>query len=78
MSRRSSTGTLKGDKSHPGVFDNSKVRRLVPGFRCRVPFREGIRRSVAWLRAHPDQQNLKPELDRTVQEVVDRWQRGQN
>jgi len=36
-------GNLKGDKSHPGVFDNSKIKRLVPDFECRKPFRIGIR-----------------------------------
>ncbi|HYG36830.1 MAG TPA: NAD-dependent epimerase/dehydratase family protein, partial [Clostridia bacterium] len=56
-------GTLKGDKGHPGVFDNSKLKRFVPGFQCRKPFRVGVRESVAWLRAHPEQKHLKPELD---------------
>jgi len=49
------TGTLKGDKAHPGVFDNSKIKRLVPEFACRKSFRAGVGESVAWLRAHPDQ-----------------------
>ena len=57
------TGTLKGDKAHPGVFDNSKVKRFAPDFRCRTPFRVGVRESVAWLRAHPEQQNLNPQVD---------------
>ena len=56
-------GTLRGDKSYPGVFDNSKIKRFVPGFACRKPFRVGVRESVAWLRAHPDQQNLNPQVD---------------
>ena len=56
-------GTLRGDKSYLGVFDNSKIKRFVPGFACRKPFRVGLRESVAWLRAHPDQQNLNPQVD---------------
>ncbi len=36
---------LLGDKAHCLVFDNSKVRRLVPGFDATVPFRDGIRRT---------------------------------
>jgi nucleoside-diphosphate-sugar epimerase len=69
------TGTLKGDKAHPGVFDNSKIKRLVPEFRCRTPFRVGVRESVAWLRQHPDQQNLKPELDTLIEDILTAWQR---
>jgi nucleoside-diphosphate-sugar epimerase len=64
------TGTLKGDKAHPGVFDNAKIKRFVPEFRCRVPFRLGVCESVHWLREHPEQQNLKPGLDTLIQDVV--------
>ena len=67
------TGTLKGDKAHPGVFDNAKIKRFVPEFRCRTPFRVGVRESVRWLREHPDQQNLKPELDEMIERVLAAW-----
>ena len=70
------TGTLKGDKAHPGVFDNSKIKRFVPEFRCRTPFRLGVRESVRWLREHPDQQNLRPELDQLIEKVIAAWQKG--
>src|SRR5581483_7173777 len=43
------TGSLKGDKSHPGIFDNSKIKRFVPDFHCRKPFHLGVRESVEWL-----------------------------
>jgi len=68
------SGTLKGDKAHPGVFDNSKIKRFVPEFRCRVPFRVGVRESVSWLREHPEQQNLKPELDALIEKVIGAWE----
>lgn len=69
------TGSLKGDKAHPGVFDNSKIKRFVPGFQCRKPFRSGVRESVAWLRAHPGRQNLNPQLDATCDELIQAWKR---
>ncbi len=49
-------GSLWGDKSHSTVFDNSKLRRLVPGFEARVPFAEGIRSTVDWFDADPARQ----------------------
>ena len=67
------TGNLKGDKSHPGVFDNSKIKRFVPKFRCAKPFRMGIRESVNWLREHPEQQNLNPQVDETFEKVIGAW-----
>jgi nucleoside-diphosphate-sugar epimerase len=72
------TGTLKGDKAQPGVFDNSKIKRFVPGFRCRKSFRAGIRESVAWLRAHPEHRNLNPQLDAVCDAVLAAWQKRQN
>ena len=72
------TGTLKGDKAHPGVFDNSKIKRFVPGLQCRVPFRVRVRESVRWLREHPDQQNRKPELDGLIEGVVGAWLKSES
>lgn len=63
-------GNLKGDKSHPGIFDNSKVKRFVPDFKSVVPFRQGVRESVAWLDAHPERQNLDPGMDMLIEEVI--------
>ncbi len=37
-------GGLKGDKAVSVVFDNSKIKRFVPGYCATVPFAEGIRR----------------------------------
>jgi len=67
------SGNLKGDKAHTAVFDNSKLKRFVPEFRCRIPFREGVRNSVGWLRAHPAEQKLNPEIDTTCDEVIAAW-----
>lgn len=67
------TGTLKGDKAHPGVFDNSKIKRFVPEFQALKPFRQGVRESIAWLRAHPEQQNLNPQLDTLCDDIVAAW-----
>lgn len=67
------TGTLKGDKAHPGVFDNSKIKRFVPEYVPRKPFRVGVRESIAWLRAHPGEQNLNPLLDAEIEAVLAAW-----
>lgn len=66
------TGNLKGDKAHPGIFDNAKIKRFVPDFQCRIPFREGVRESVAWLLAHPEHQNLSEDVERMCDDVAAR------
>ena len=71
-------GPLRGDKACPGVFDNSKIKRFVPDFCCRKPFREGIRESVAWYRAHPDKKWINPDADATFDQVTAAWLKRQS
>jgi nucleoside-diphosphate-sugar epimerase len=68
------TGNLKGDKSHPAVFDNTKVKNIVSGFKAQKPFSVGIRESIAWLRTHPQEKHLSPEVDVTFDKVITGWQ----
>ena len=67
------TGAIKGDKAEPGVFDNSKIKRFVPEFACRKPFATGIHESVAWLRIHPEDQQLIPKNDTLVDQIIAAW-----
>ena len=69
------TGTLKGDKAHPGVFDNTKIKRLVPEFHCRKPFRSVFGNRSPGCAQHPEQQNLSPELDALIERVIGAWRR---
>ena len=61
-------GSLLGDKSWSTVFDNSKIKRLVPDFRATVPFSEGISRTIAAFRADPS----KMEVDAAFNHWCDR------
>ena len=56
-------GNLTGDKSNSVVFDNSKVRSLVPGFKAGVSHREGTLRAVKYIMAHPELQVEDPQFD---------------
>jgi nucleoside-diphosphate-sugar epimerase len=47
-------GGLLGDKAVTSVFDNSKIKRLVPEFQAKVPFAAGIKQTVQWFEAHPE------------------------
>ncbi|NLT54759.1 MAG: NAD-dependent epimerase/dehydratase family protein [Actinomycetales bacterium] len=56
-------GTLLGDKVHSTVFDNSRLRDLVPGFTATVPFTEGIRSTIAWFEADVTRRLVDREAD---------------
>ncbi len=64
------TGTLLGDKSCCAVFDNTKIKRLVPDFVATVPFAQGVRRSVEWFEADPERcvvdEDYNKFMDRTI------------
>jgi nucleoside-diphosphate-sugar epimerase len=62
--------SLLGDKSHCALFDNSKIRGIVPDFTARIPFAEGAREIIAWYDAHPDQQRAEPEFDAVVERIL--------
>lgn len=51
-------GTLLGDKAVSAVFDNTKIKRLVPGFAAKTRFADGIRRTIAWFDADPERQQI--------------------
>jgi nucleoside-diphosphate-sugar epimerase len=56
--------SLLGDKSHSMIFDNSKIKALVPDFICDIPFTVGAREIVDWYRQDPSRQVIDPEFDR--------------
>ncbi|HUI87590.1 MAG TPA: SDR family oxidoreductase [Anaerolineales bacterium] len=61
-------GGLIGDKANSVVFDNSKIRRFVPGFRCEVAWSEGVRLSIQWHEDHPQFHTI----DRQTNAIWDR------
>jgi len=40
--------SLLGDKAHSMIFDNSKIKKLVPEFNASIPFRQGAKEIVQW------------------------------
>jgi nucleoside-diphosphate-sugar epimerase len=69
-------GGLLGDKSVSVVFDNSKIKRFVPGFQATVPFREGIRETLAWFDADPARQEVDEEANLKYDKLIDLYERG--
>ena len=59
---------LLGDRSHSVIFDNTKVKSLVPDYCATVPFADGAREIVEWHDANPGLQLV----DRTFMELSDR------
>jgi nucleoside-diphosphate-sugar epimerase len=52
-----------GDRSHSVIFDNSKVKAMVPDFVATTTFATGAREIVDWYDAHPTEQVIDPALN---------------
>lgn len=63
-------GSLLGDKAHTVIFDNTKVKRLVPGFHATVRFDQGVRTTLAYIEAHPELQKSDPEFDTWTDQMI--------
>ncbi|MGI8456532.1 MAG: NAD-dependent epimerase/dehydratase family protein [Propionibacteriaceae bacterium] len=64
---------LLGDKAHSMVFDNTKVRRLVPGWNATIPFVDGAREILGWYDADPARQQVDAAMDATMDALVARF-----
>lgn len=65
--------SLLGDKMWSVRFDNSKIRRFVPGLPCRVSFAEGMRRARAYYDAHPGAKVVDPAADAAIERLLAFW-----
>lgn len=66
-------GPLTGDKAQTAIFDNSKIKTVVPGFAAVMPFEEGIRRTLKWYEAHAEKLGYDLEWDAVMDELVERF-----
>ncbi len=64
------TGELLGDKAESVIFDNTRLKSLVPGFCATVRFEDGIRKTVEYILSHPEYQVPDPEFDQWCDRVI--------
>lgn len=65
-------GNLLGDKSPSVVFDNTKIKRFVPGFVATIPFRQGIRRTLRWFEEKKERMWISEENSRLMELLVEK------
>ena len=70
MSDYDYVGGLIGDKANSVVFDNSKIKSLVPEFKAEISAKEGIRMTVEYILEHPEYQNDDEEFDQWCDKVI--------
>lgn len=63
-------GSLIGDKACSVVFDNSKLKRIVPDFCATMRFDQGVAQTIDYVLAHPELQQDDPEFDAWCDKVI--------
>jgi len=61
---------LLGDKAHSVIFDNTKIKRLVPDFVAAIPFSRGAEEIMAWFDADPQRRTVDKVFDRLVDTMI--------
>ncbi len=64
---------LLGDKAHSMIFDNSKVKALVPDYTATVPFARGAAEIIDWYDGDPARQEVDAAMDATMDRLVEQY-----
>lgn len=67
---------LLGDKAHSMVFDNSKIKRLVPDYVATIPFHVGAAEIVDWYERHPEAQTVDAQRERLIDTIIGAYEAG--
>ena len=63
-------GSLIGDKANSVVFDNSKLKKAVPGFTATVRFDQGVRKAIDFVLSNKKYQVEDKEFDEWCDKVI--------
>lgn len=63
--------SLLGDKTHSVIFDNSKLKRFVPGFAATIPFSTGVHEIIEWYDEDPSRRVLDTDFNRLNDTLVE-------
>ncbi len=67
---------LLGDKTNSMIFDNSKIKRVVPAFNAVIPFSRGAEEVMAWYDADPARQQVDAEFDQMLDKIIAAYESG--
>lgn len=71
-------GRLLGDKAGSVIFDNTKIKRFVPGYQAVIPFKEGIQRTIQWFLEDPSRRTVNQANNQLIDGVIAAYEEGLN
>ena len=68
--------SLLGDKANSTIFDNSKIKQVVPDFCASTPFSRGAEEIISWHREDPSRQGINPGFNALCDRILANYQRA--
>ncbi len=69
-------GGLLGDKANSLIFDNSKVKKIVPEFTAAIRLKDGLKRTVDYVLSHEECHKPDPDFDQWCDRVIEAQERA--
>lgn len=66
--------SLLGDKTHSMIFDNTKIKHVVPDFSATIPFAIGAKEIIQWYDSNPARQVVNDDLNRVIDEIISAYE----
>jgi nucleoside-diphosphate-sugar epimerase len=61
---------LLGDKTHSVIFDNTKIKRIVPDYTATIPFVQGAQEVIDWFDADPARHQIDDEWNALLDTLI--------
>jgi nucleoside-diphosphate-sugar epimerase len=69
-------GQILSDTSLSIVYDNSKIKSFVSGYKASIPFEEGIKQSIDWYDSHPELRNIDEDFNMLTDKIISAYEAG--
>lgn len=66
--------SLLGDKTHSMIFDNSKIKAVVPDFKAEISFEQGAKEIIAWYEADTKRQIVNDRINNLFDLILSDYQ----
>ena len=65
---------MLGDKMHSMIFDNTKIKKMVPEFSADIPFHQGAKEIMEWFDNDPKRQFVDPAVNHMIDKIIGLYQ----
>jgi nucleoside-diphosphate-sugar epimerase len=55
------------------IFDNSKIKKIAPGWRAQTTFHDGIIETMKWLYGADVRRRINPKYDEALEQIYDKY-----